>query len=70
MSACVPKTNRKAPIPHDDALYHSRHKIEIMLGCLLGLAYEPYLAATDAPTSSCPPSPQPSSSGFISEPRG
>lgn len=26
------KTNRKAPIPHDTALYRQRHKVENMFG--------------------------------------
>ena len=35
ITACIPsKANRKAPIPHDAALYRQRHKIEIMFGRL------------------------------------
>jgi transposase len=35
VTACIPsKTNRKVAIPHDAALYRSRHKIEIMFGRL------------------------------------
>ena len=35
ITACIPsKVNRKAPIPHDAALYRRRHKIEIMFGRL------------------------------------
>jgi transposase len=35
IAACIPsKANRKVPIPHDTALYHRRHKIEIMFGRL------------------------------------
>ena len=34
-TACIPsKKNRKAPIPHDTALYRQRHKIENMFGKL------------------------------------
>jgi len=35
IEACIPsKTNRKAPIPHDRALYRQRHRIENMFGRL------------------------------------
>ena len=35
IAACIPsKRNRKAPIPHDTALYRQRHKIENMFGRL------------------------------------
>lgn|SRR5690606_23874969 len=35
ITACIPsKINRKAPIPHDAALYRQRHKIENMFGRL------------------------------------
>ena len=35
IAACIPsKANRKVQIPHDAALYRSRHKIEIMFGRL------------------------------------
>jgi transposase len=35
ITACIPsKANRKAPIPHDKALYSQRHKIENMFGRL------------------------------------
>jgi transposase len=35
ITACIPsKSNRKAPIPHDEALYRRRHKIENMFGKL------------------------------------
>ena len=35
ITACIPsRKNRKAPIPHDTALYRQRHKIEIMFGRL------------------------------------
>jgi transposase len=35
IAACIPsKKNRRAPIPHDAALYRQRHKIEIMFGRL------------------------------------
>lgn len=35
IAPCIPsKTNRKAPIPHDAALYRQRHKIENMFGKL------------------------------------
>ena len=35
ISACIPsKSNRKAPIEHDRALYRQRHKIENMFGKL------------------------------------
>ncbi len=35
IAACIPsKANRKVQIPHDAALYHHRHKIEIMFGRL------------------------------------
>jgi len=55
MTACIPsKTNRRAPIPHDTALYRRRHKIEIMFGRLKDW---PSIRATiAAPTPSCPPS--------------
>ena len=33
ITACIPsKSNRKAPIPHDTALYRQRHKVENMFG--------------------------------------
>ena len=33
IEACIPsKSNRKEPIPHDQALYKRRHKIENMFG--------------------------------------
>lgn len=35
IAPCIPpKTNRKAPIPYDKALYRQRHKIENMFGRL------------------------------------
>ena len=35
IAACIPsKSNRKAPIPHDAALYKQRHRIENMFGRL------------------------------------
>jgi transposase len=35
ITACTPsKINRKAPLPHDAALYRQRHKIENMFGRL------------------------------------
>ena len=35
IGVCIPsRTNRKAPIPHDAALYRQRHKIENMFGKL------------------------------------
>ncbi len=35
ITACIPsKANRKAPIPHDTALYRQRHRIENMFGKL------------------------------------
>ncbi len=35
ITPCIPpKTNRKAPIPYDQALYRQRHKIENMFGKL------------------------------------
>jgi transposase len=35
IKACIPsRAKRKAPIPHDAALYKQRHKIEIMFGRL------------------------------------
>lgn len=35
ITACIPsKTNRKVPIPHDNALNRQRHKVENMFGKL------------------------------------
>jgi transposase len=35
ITRCIPsKTNRKAPIPHNTALYRQRHKVENMVGKL------------------------------------
>ena len=35
IAACIPsKINRKQPIPHDQALYRQRHRIENMFGRL------------------------------------
>lgn len=35
IASCIPsKTNRKAPILHDTALYRQRHRIENMFGTL------------------------------------
>jgi len=35
IASCIPsKRNRKAPVPHDAALYRQRHRVEIMSGRL------------------------------------
>ena len=35
IAACIPSTrSRKVPIPHDTALYRTRHRVEIMFGRL------------------------------------
>ena len=70
-AACIPsRKGRKAPIPHDAALYRRGHRIENMFGRLkTGDASIP--ATTDVLTPSCRPSqsPLPSSSGSINESR-